>query len=314
MPWVVIFLVLTWASTLLLGRRVSGKVDEKGDETGAGAAGATSGADGAGGAMSAPPARVEFASYVMRALYQETLFFLLPFYFYSMVWTSPNVVFVALLAALALMSCLDLVFDRLLRQYPVFGLVFFATVAFAAVNLVLPILLPVPPRTSTIVAAVVALGSSMPLALRDTTGREKALLALPTTALLVVAVFFPSFVPPVPLRLDSVTFSSAIDRETLTPADSLESPVPLAELDGALAVLMQIFAPSNVPTAVRVEWRLDGTPIRTSRNIEITAHQGGFRIWDAWRPTEEPVRPGRYEVTVLTQVGRVFGRGSTEVR
>jgi hypothetical protein len=106
----------------------------------------------------------------------------------------------------------------------------------------------------------------------------------------------------------AAAFASSIDRETLTLSDTLPDPVRA----GALVVLLQIFAPSTVPAAVTA-WRHDGAPIRTTREIEITAHELGFSVWDAWRPTTGVVEPGRHDVTVLTEGGRVFGEASVDV-
>ena len=62
-----------------------------------------------------------------------------------------------LLGGLAVLSCLDLVFDRLLRHRPTFALVFFVTVAFSAINLVLPMLWPIGPRAALWIALVVSI-------------------------------------------------------------------------------------------------------------------------------------------------------------
>jgi hypothetical protein len=74
-----------------------------------------------------------------------------------------------------------------------------------------------------------------------------------------------------------------------------------------LVVLMQVFAPSALPASVRLEWRRDGTLLRTSRAVDIVAHASGFRVWDGWHATKGAVPPGRYRVTLETTDGRVFG-------
>ena len=72
---------------------------------------------------------------------------------------SANVLFLVFFGGLAAFSCLDLAFDRLLRTSAVFGLVFFATEAFAAINLLLPMVLGIDPEIATPLAAVVAVAS-----------------------------------------------------------------------------------------------------------------------------------------------------------
>ena len=65
-------------------------------------------------------------TYVLKNLYQGMLFFVLPFYWKSSSLDSINAWFVFLLAFLALLSTLDLVFDNLLMRYRGVAAVFFA--------------------------------------------------------------------------------------------------------------------------------------------------------------------------------------------
>lgn len=285
--WVVAFLGLTWASTLFFGR----------------------GARPAGAKAGAPTLGQEVTSYLTRIMYQETLFFLLPFYTYSTVFRSPNVLFLLLLGGLAVFSCLDLLFDRYLRTKPVFSLSFFALVAFSTLNLLLPLLFRVPPRFATPGAALLAVAGATPLALRTLPADRRPTwrLAFAAAVMLAMALAFPVLVPPVPLRLESATFSTGMVRETLTLPDTLTSPVPSGTVGSSLVVLVRVFAPSALPARVRLEWRRDGEVVRRSRPIDITAHEGGFRVWDGWHPPEGRAPPGDYRVILRTQGERVFG-------
>ena len=286
-PWVLAFLGVTWLSTMFFARRPAGPATDDGEP---------------------PPLGEEVTSYVTRTLYQETLFFLLPFYAYSTVPTSPNVVFLGGLGLLALGSCMDIPFDRLLRTSVVFGLAFFATVAYAAVNLILPMITGIDPEVASPIAAVAAVASGLPLALRGAEGRKDRLrLAAACVVILFGGFALTRFVPPAPLRLVTATFATEIDRETLALADTLHSGVDSAELTGPVIVLVEVFAPANVPTTVSLEWRYDGTLFRTTGEVEIVAHEGGFRVWDSWRPEVEHAPSGDYEVTLKTGTGRVFG-------
>ena len=295
-PWVVLFLVLTWASTFLFGSRVAGAR--------------------VGTSRSASPGLGEEAgSYLTRSMYQETLFFLLPFYWYSTVLQSLNMTFSLVLAGLAIFSCLDLVFDGWMRKSRVFGLVFFAAVAFAALNLLVPILFPVDPRLGTPIAAVAAVGSALPLTMRGpSTGRAGRIrIVLASVAILAIAIGVPRLVPPVPLRMQSAVFTSGIDRSSLVPSDTLSSPVDPAVLDGSLYLLVEVFAPSVMPTTVTLEWQLDGEVVRTTREIEITAHETGFRVWDRLAPDDGPIQSGKYRVILRTGGERIFGMARIRV-
>jgi len=290
--WVVFFLALAWASTLYFGRVVAEK-------------------DGL------PPGLFhEVTSYLTRHVYQETLFFLLPFYAYSTVIKSPNVLFLVFLGGLAVLSCIDLLFDRWLRTRPVFGLTFFAIVTFATINLLLPILVGLPPHLAAPAAALLSIVATTPLALRagaeGLSGRIRLVAA--AVVMLAVVLGFPGLIPPVPLRLERATFTSGIDRTTLAPADSLTEPVLSSEIGSSLFVIVEVFAPSALPATVNLEWKRDGELLRVSREVGITAHAAGFRVWDGWHPSSGPVPPGRYRVVLLTSGRRVFGVAELTVK
>jgi hypothetical protein len=295
-PWVVLFLGLTWLSTLYFGRLT------------------TSAPDGANSDRPPGPA-AEATSYVTRVMYQETLFFLLPFYAYSMVIDAPNVVFMVLLGSLAILSCIDLVFDRWLRTSRVRSLLFFALVTFAAVNLLIPMLVPVDPALATRIAAGVAVTAALPLALQGKrpSRKEAGLLALATAIFLAIVIGVPRLIPPVPLRLQEAGFGAGIDRESLELTEPLQDEVRSGTLGDGLYVRMQVFAPTVVPAKVNLRWEFDGETIRDTRTIEITAHAGGFRIWDVWRPETGGIEPGRYHVILETQARRVFGSATIVV-
>lgn len=292
--WVVGFLALTWASTLFFGRTQAADVD----------------------ATFKTRFGRGLASYMTRVLYQETLFFLLPFYTYSAVFPSWNLVFVGLLVLLAVVSCLDLPFDRWLCESAVFSLVFFASVAFGALNLMLPMLFSIDPSTATPLAAGAALLSAAPLAWRQPEHTRGSLLRMGLAAAVIgaVALWFPQLVPPTPLRLRELSFASDIDRETLEPAGELGETAQRDALGGGLFVLVRVFAPTATPAQISLDWYRDDVLLRSSRQVEIVAHEGGFRFWDALRPDGDALEPGVYRVVLRTADDRVFGAESVRLR
>ncbi|MBM4382503.1 MAG: hypothetical protein FJ091_03945 [Deltaproteobacteria bacterium] len=265
--WVLGLLALTWLSTLFFCR--SALVNARPESL-----------------------RVGAASYATRVLYQQTLFFLLPFYVRSTTPASPNLAFTLALAALAVLACLDLTFDRLLRRSAAFAATFFFAVAYAALQLLLPLALRVPYSF----AQPLALGLALLAALatvglpRGTERTARLLGALPAGALALLLLAAPLLVPPAPLRLAALAFEP-----------------------GALGVraIARVAAPVSVPVDVTLRWERGAELLRTTREIEITAHRGGFRVWDELsRARIDSAREGRVRVELITATGQLLGRGS----
>jgi hypothetical protein len=263
-----------------------------------------------------------FISYLTRVMYQETLFFLLPFYLSStplLPLPAPSAAFLLILVVLAVLSCLDLPFDWLLQRSPLFALLFFSTVAFAALNLLLPVVLRVPLPRATAIAAWCAVASGLPLSLRGHRGQRglglRALLGLVVACSFAVGLIATStlLIPPVPLRLKQVVFAQAVDRASLQIREELHGPIAAAELgDGRLATMVTVFAPTRSVAEVRLVWERNGDQLRESRAVEIVGQKGGFRVWDALVFPDGTVQAGRYRLSVYAD-DRLLGRGEIVV-
>ncbi len=293
LPWVVLFLALTWASTLFFSRLASPTRSR-----------AFRFAQG-------------FVSYLTRVMYQETLFFLIPFYSYSATFPSWNSTFVVVLALLAVLSCIDLFFDRLLRLHRAVAMGFFAVVTFAALNFFVPVLLHIEPHRGSYLAAGLAFLAAVPLAYPMRTLRRPAVLARLALALVVVigvVRLLRPVVPPVPLRLVRMSFTTDFDTATLRIDDALPDAVPAADVHGtSLYAVATVFSPADLPTAVTFRLYRDGRLATTSRAVEITAHERGFRVWDAFTSRSGSFDAGAYTAELWTREGQLVGRGSVRL-
>jgi hypothetical protein len=293
LPWVGVFLAVTWASTLFFSRfalRFKSRAFRF--------------AQG-------------FVSYLTRIMYQETLFFLLPFYFYSTTFPSWNCAYVVVLAGLAVFSCFDVIFDRLLRRHRIFALVFFAVVSFSALLFFLPLLLRVRIHEGAYLAAVVALLAAVPLAYpwREVFQPRTLLRIAAAVVLAIIAVRVARpVVPPVPLRLLKVRFAGAFDPRTRRAPHEYESRMPLSVLaSGRLYAIATVFAPSLVPTSIALRFMRDGRELRSSRTVELVAHPRGFRVWDNLRAPAGGFVSGAYRLEVWTGEGQLVGRATIHV-
>jgi hypothetical protein len=288
LKWVVLFLGLTWASTLFFSRFA---------------------------VKTTTPARrfaEGFVSYITRVMYQETLFFLLPFYFFSTTFPSLNCGYVIVLAGLAALSCFDLVFDRLLRTSRPFAVGFFAFVTYSALQFFLPLVLAVRIHNGAYLAAAAAFFASLPVAyswreLKQ--GRRLVSIGLVLIAIIAVLKVGRGLIPPVPLRLVGMSFADGIDPRTLQLDRELKGTVSVRELSyGRLCVRGTIFFPGTLKVDAHMRFFRNGELIKTSRTLELTAHRWGFRVWDAVRADRGRFLPGRYRVELWTHEGQLVGR------
>jgi hypothetical protein len=245
-------------------------------------------------------------NYFNRNFYQQLLFFLLPIYYASTTFGSRNVVFLALLAVSAVISTLDIVYDRYLSVKWQLTALFFMFNLFAAINVILPVLWTVSNHWALRVSAVLALGgfASMLDRLSGLRGRStKWLLGAAALGTLVIIVFGPPYIPPAPLSLASVQFGRSIRALQITaPLESIPS------APGRIVALTAIKAPMGMEERIRHRWYLDGKVIFTSNYyVVMGGRKDGYRVWTQITWMKE--FHGRVlMVDVETQGGQLIGR------
>jgi hypothetical protein len=251
--------------------------------------------------------RVRLAvNYFNRNFYQQLLFFLLPLYYVSTTFGSRNVVFLVLLSISAVLSTMDVIYDRYLSVRWHFTALFFAFNLFASINVMLPVLWTVSHRWALWISAILALigFDSMLYQFSGMHGRRaKLLLGIAAAVLVAIVIFFAPYIPPAPLSLAKVQFGKAVR--------SLEIVDPLVKLptqSGNIYVLTAIKAPLGLKEGVRHRWYIDGKLLWMSRNYSFTGgNRDGYRIWTQIDWNKDA--PGNVlTVDVETDNGQLIGR------
>jgi hypothetical protein len=245
-------------------------------------------------------------NYFNKNFYQQLLFFLLPVYYASTTFGSRNMVFLILLALSALLSTLDIIYDRYLSVRWSLTALFFVFNLFAAINVMLPVLWAISNRRALWVSGALALGgfASMLYRLSGLRGRSaKMLLGGAALGLLLIVGILPSFIPPAPLCLVSAEFGTAIR--------SLRIDAPLTTIPsspGKLVALTAIKAPMGLEEEVRHRWYLNGELLFVSGFHTVTGGRNeGYRLWS--QITNRGGLAGRVvTVDVETKGGQLIGR------
>jgi hypothetical protein len=253
--------------------------------------------------------------YFNRNFYQQILFVILPLYYASATLRSRNVVFVILLGASAVLSTLDVFYDRHLSTKWSWAALFFAFNLFAGVNVMLPVLWGISNLGAFYIGAAASfLGfatfcfrlSHLPL------WKARAVITVGGVMLIFFVFGGRAYIPPAPLRILNAAFAfgSDFDRTSLKVVSPLSSAPARASV--GIVGLTSIYAPLGLREQVAHQWYLDGKLVITSPFYQMTGgRKEGFRLWTGQSFNLSSARTIRLDV--VTEGGQLIGRASLSV-
>lgn len=253
-------------------------------------------------------------TYALKNLYQGMLFFLLPFYWKSSTWNSPNTWFVILLGSCALLSTLDVVFDRVVFRFRALASLFHGVALFGCLNLVVPALFPETHTTvSLCVATAFTVAGFWTIHVNIKMFQDRRWLAV-LGASLVGAVLLVyqgrATIPPVPMYVAHGAVGPIVlpDGRLGMEVHQLHPSV----IDKLLAIT-DVVAPGGKGDRLLHVWRHDGHEVHraTEDTSRVGGPQGTIRLRSALSGRQLPARlVGSWAVDVETADGQLVGRVS----
>ncbi len=248
-------------------------------------------------------------NYFHKNFYQQLLFFLLPIYYASATPWSPNLLFVGFLAVSALLSTLDVVYDRHLSVRRGLLAVFFAFNLFACINVMLPTLWSISNRFALPASAALAILAFATIRYR---WRDLALfgvrmqVGLAGIALVLLVGLGRPLIPPAPLKVLHTDFGEGVDRRGLQVTRPVSALPP--GWSGRLYAVTAVYAPLGLRDRLSHRWYQDGKLIYQSTSYALTGGRTeGFRLWTSG--VVRSIGPeGRVRVDVRTEAGQLVGR------
>ena len=245
--------------------------------------------------------------YATQMIHQESLFFVLPFFFITTTWNSGQLVFTGLLGAAALISITDPPYYKWLAPRRWLFLAMHTLTLFAALLTALPIILHLTTAQSFKLALGIAMLLSFPslasiFPIRTLRGGLSVLCI--TVAIGATGWFMRSWVPPATLWMTEVAISTQL--QDRTPGDSLDE-VNVGQLRGdGLYAYTAINAPRGLDERIYHVWTFNGKEVD---RIALDIHGGrkeGYRAW-THKKNFPPNPAGKWQVRVLTEDGQVIG-------
>ena len=251
-------------------------------------------------------------TYVLKNLYQGMLFFALPFYFKSSSFDSANVTMLVLLGAFALLSTLDVVFDKVIVKKTALASIFHGVTLFACINLITPaVFLETRSSTALVLAALVSAcgATSLHLVRRPVPWRLAVVLVIVASGVAAgVAYAARRYVPPVPMHLSYARIGPGI-------LDSGKLTMEVTSLDRS--VLSDVYCVTDVvlpggkhENFVHV-WRHEGEVVFESDEAmaRVPGPEGGIRLRSVLPRQKLPAKvTGKWTVDVETLDNRLIGR------
>lgn len=247
--------------------------------------------------------------YATQLIHQESLFFVLPFFFITTTWNSGQLLFSGLLASAALISIIDPLYYRWLAPKRWLFLAYHTLALFAVLLTALPIIFQLTTAQSYPLALAAAVLLSFPSLFSIITvqrwWRGVLLIGL-TLAIGAGGWLARAWVPPATLWLTEVAVTSTFDNQSRAPGTSLKE-VSLAQLRSqGLFAYTAINAPRGLNERIYHVWRREGGAVE---RIALDIHGGrkeGYRAWTHKQnfPTDAI---GRWQVQVITEAGQMIG-------
>lgn len=260
-----------------------------------------------------PPQVLRFA---VQAVHQETFFFVLPFFYATTSWDTPQAIFTVALGAAGLAALWDPLYHGAIAERRGLYLVFHGIASFVATLVALPIILHLNTGQSLGLAAVVMLLVAIPAAVQ----RADATRPLHWAAVLGGGVLLGAlgavsrpWIPPATLWVEGSMITDAVNIETREPGLQLVS-VSTAHLHGdGVYAWTAIHAPRGLSERVYHRWLLDGQEV-DSIALEISGgREQGYRAWSYKKGFPADPR-GSWTVQVVTEGGRLIGQFGFEAR
>ncbi|HEY1078323.1 MAG TPA: DUF5924 family protein [Fontimonas sp.] len=254
--------------------------------------------------------------YAAQALHQECLFFTLPFFFATTAWLSPQLLFTALIALLALVSIIDPVYYRSVAPRRAVLWSFHAVAGFVTVLTAAPMLWHLTTTESLWLALVCLAAVSVPAwhAALPRVIPLRAVFALFMAVCLAWAGWqLRTAIPPATLWVSDLRMTASIDIAGRSAGDEIKVISADALHANGLYAWSSIHVPRGLREKVEHHWLHKGRLVDAIPLEVQGGREAGYRAW-SHKQAFPPEVQGRWDVRVVTQSGQLIGQTAFYVK
>ncbi|WP_437879992.1 DUF5924 family protein [Pseudomonas sp. LRF_L74] len=256
--------------------------------------------------MEVPPVVLR---YLTQLIHQESLFFVVPFFFVTTAWNSGQALFTGLLGGGALVAIIDPLYYKWLAARRWLYLAYHTLTLFAVLLAALPLIVHLTTYDSYRLALGIALLLSFPSLASTLNLRQWWHWLMLCGLVLLIGLtgwLAQRWIPPATLWLTEVAVTEQFDNQNRAPGESIEQ-ITLAQLRSqGLYAYTAINAPRGLNERIFHVWQRNGVEMD---RIALDIHGGreaGYRAW-----SHKQVFPidssGDWQVQVLTEGGQQIG-------
>jgi len=252
-----------------------------------------------------PPALVSFAT---QMVHQESLFFVVPFFFITTAWNSTQMVFTGLLMLAALVSIIDPIYYRWLAPRRWLHFIFHGVTLFAVLLTALPIIFHIPTPKAYLLALLISIAMTLP---NIVSTMKMVWWKRFFSALFLIAaagsfgLLMRPWVPPATLWLTEVAITDEMDTEDRVPVRVYKK-VSAEQLRQGIYAYTAIHAPRGLNERIYHMWTHNGKVIDKVALHISGAREAGYRSWSRKENFPED-SIGRWNIRVVTEANQVIG-------
>ncbi len=252
-----------------------------------------------------PPALVSFAT---QMVHQESLFFVIPFFFITTVWNTGQMIFTAFLIVAAFISIIDPIYYRWLAPRRWLYFIYHGVTIFAVSLTALPIIFHLPTPKAYLYSLLIAVALTLPNVARSLQlvwwKRFFAVILLAATAGSLGLLMRP-WIPPATLWLTEVAITDEINTEDRVPVRVFKT-VSAEQLRQGIYAYTAIHAPRGLNERIYHVWTHNGKVIDKVALHISGAREAGYRSWSRKENFPED-SVGRWNIRVVTEANQVIG-------